>query len=69
MLDSIVSGLQASVEAVNRDLEGDELSADSQHKTPLEMYAFLLQWFSTAAERHLPKEGDIGVAVPNKSKV
>lgn len=67
LLDSISSGLHAAVEAINRDLDAGETGQDSPHRLPLEIYAFLLQWFCTAAERHTPNNG-AGVAAPSRSK-
>lgn len=70
LLDSISSGLQAAVEAIGRDLDAGERGQDSPHRTPLEIYAFLLQWFSTAAERRSSKDGtDFPAAITSKAKV
>ena len=71
LLDSILSGLLASVEVINRELDGSERGGqeiDSALRVPLEMYAFLLQWFATAAERHSPHSDDT-IATTSKSKV
>lgn len=52
LLDSISSGLLAQVEATIRDIEQEEdQQTIMKHKTSLEMYAFLLQWFVTVAEK------------------
>lgn len=51
LLDSISSGLQAELDATLRDIEQGDQQSYLSHKTPLEMYAFLLQWFVTAAEK------------------
>jgi condensin complex subunit 1 len=51
LLDSISSGLQAQLEATMRDVEQEDQQTYMAHKMPLEMYAFLLQWFVTAAEK------------------
>lgn len=51
LLDSISSAFQAQVDATIRDLETEEQDTYSLHKTALEMYAFLLQWFVSAAEK------------------
>jgi condensin complex subunit 1 len=51
LLDSISSGLHAQVEATLRDTEHEDQQTYMAHKTPLEMYAFLLHWFVSAAER------------------
>ncbi|KAF8309106.1 hypothetical protein DL93DRAFT_2063311 [Clavulina sp. PMI_390] len=57
LLDSICSGLQAVVEAIKHDVEAGEQGNESPHRAPLEMFSFLLQWFSAAAERHTPTHG------------
>ena len=51
LLDSISSAFQAQVEVTLRDLEEEEQHTYASHKTALEMYAFLLQWFVSAAEK------------------
>jgi condensin complex subunit 1 len=59
LLDSISSGLQAELEATLRDIETGDQQTYIAHKSPLEMYAFLLNWFVTAAEKvKAPEEGD-----------
>ncbi|KJA17627.1 hypothetical protein HYPSUDRAFT_146327 [Hypholoma sublateritium FD-334 SS-4] len=59
LLDSVSSGLQAELEATLRDIDTGNQQAYMEHKTPLEMYAFLLSWFVTAAESvKTPEEGD-----------
>ncbi|KAF8207249.1 non-SMC mitotic condensation complex subunit 1-domain-containing protein [Mycena galopus ATCC 62051] len=57
LLDSLTSGLQAELDATTRDLE-DAPQVYLAHKGPLEMYAFLLQWFVSAAEKVKPVDGD-----------
>jgi condensin complex subunit 1 len=49
LLDSISSGLQAELDATVRDIESGDRDSYMEHKTPLEMYAFLLNWFVRAA--------------------
>ncbi|KAJ7756752.1 non-SMC mitotic condensation complex subunit 1-domain-containing protein [Mycena maculata] len=63
LLDSITSGLQTELDATMRDLEQEAPQVYLAHKTPLEMYAFLLQWFVTAAEKVKQNDGD-GPATP-----
>lgn len=50
LLDSVSSAFQAELDATLRD-EEDENQAYMVHKLPLEMYAFLLQWFVAAADK------------------
>lgn len=51
LLDSISSGLQAELDATVRDVEQGDQQAYMAHRIPMEMYAFLLQWFVLAAEK------------------
>lgn len=58
------------MEAIGRDLDAGDRGQDSPHRSPLEIYVFLLQWFSAAAERRSPKDGvDFAVAPTTKAKV
>ncbi|KAJ3523690.1 hypothetical protein NM688_g8684 [Phlebia brevispora] len=50
LLDSVSSAFHAEVDATLRD-EDDDQQAYMVHKLPLEMYAFLLHWFVTAADK------------------
>ncbi|KAJ7086035.1 non-SMC mitotic condensation complex subunit 1-domain-containing protein [Mycena belliarum] len=63
LLDSLASGLQAELEATTRDLEQEAPPVYLAHKVTLEMYAFLLQWFVSAAEKVKQADGD-GPATP-----
>lgn len=51
LLDSVSSAFQAQVDVTLRDLEEEEQQTYTSHKNALEMYAFLLQWFVSAAEK------------------
>ena len=51
VLDSITSAYIAQVEATARDVNEEDQQTVMVHKMPLEMYAFLLNWFVTAAEK------------------
>ncbi|KZT24887.1 hypothetical protein NEOLEDRAFT_1156610 [Neolentinus lepideus HHB14362 ss-1] len=51
LLDSISSGLAAQVESTLHDVDHEDQQTYLTHKMPLEMYAFLLQWFVSAAEK------------------
>lgn len=57
LLDSISSGLLAECESTSRDLDMGDPSYTS-HRSALEMYAFLLQWCVTAAEKVKARSGD-----------
>ncbi|KII87644.1 hypothetical protein PLICRDRAFT_643063 [Plicaturopsis crispa FD-325 SS-3] len=63
LLDSISSGLLAQTEAALRDEHEDQQTV-AQHKTPLDMYAFLLTWFVTAAEKVKSTAGEDAPAPP-----
>ncbi|KAK7433641.1 condensin complex non-SMC subunit Cnd1 [Stygiomarasmius scandens] len=66
LLDSISSGLQSEFESTVLDINAGE---DYQrHKMPLEMYAFLLQWFVMAAEKARPLDGEAISAPAPKPK-
>jgi len=69
LLDSISSGLQAEMEATLRDIEGGDQPTYTAHKMPLEIYAFLLNWFVSAAERvKAPEEGEMQAPVAKGRK-
>jgi condensin complex subunit 1 len=51
LLDSISSAFLAQVDSTLRDLEDEDQQTYALHKTALEMYAFLLQWFVSSAEK------------------
>ncbi|KAF9233399.1 non-SMC mitotic condensation complex subunit 1-domain-containing protein [Melanogaster broomeanus] len=54
LLDSIASGFSAQIDATMRDSREDDQQVVMEHKTPLEMYPFLLHWFVSAAEKVKP---------------
>ncbi|KAF7327571.1 Condensin complex subunit 1 [Mycena kentingensis (nom. inval.)] len=66
LLDSLLSGLQGELDATTRD-EQEPAQIYAAHRTPLEMYAFLLQWFVTAAEKVKQSDGD-APATPAKTR-
>ncbi|KAJ3798640.1 non-SMC mitotic condensation complex subunit 1-domain-containing protein [Lentinula aff. detonsa] len=51
LLDSISSGLAAQLDSAKKDIHNEDQHVYYTHKVPLEMYAFLLQWFVQAAEK------------------
>jgi condensin complex subunit 1 len=69
MLDSISSGLQAEIDATQRDLDSDDQDQYTSHKPALEMYALLLHWFILAAEKYNPREGGQSAAPAPKARV
>jgi len=48
--DSVSSSMGVEIEAAARDMDSDDHHVLAAHKTPLEMYAFLINWISSAAE-------------------
>lgn len=51
LLDSLSSGMQSELEATLRDIDTGDQETYMVHKTPLEMYAFLMLWFVSAVEK------------------
>ncbi|KAF9528388.1 non-SMC mitotic condensation complex subunit 1-domain-containing protein [Crepidotus variabilis] len=51
LLDSLLSGLSGELDATLRDVETRDQTEYMEHKPTLEIYAFLLHWFVTAAEK------------------
>lgn len=68
LLDSISSGCQAELESTMRDLETGDPQTYMAHKLPLEMYAFLLNWFVTAVEKVKVSEDDAPPPAAGKAK-
>jgi len=66
LLDSLLSGLQSELDATLRDIEIGDQETYTTHKSPLEMFAFLLHWFVTAAEKVKVSEDD--APLPTKPK-
>ncbi|KJA14871.1 hypothetical protein HYPSUDRAFT_208333 [Hypholoma sublateritium FD-334 SS-4] len=59
ILKHVSSGLQAELEATLRDIDTRNLQAYVEHKAPLGLYVFLVNWFVTAMESEkTPEEGD-----------
>ena len=73
-LDAIVSGLGHHTNAVlvlttpTGGVGEDDVDVLMVHKTPLEMWAFLLQWFVTVAERGIGRLTDSGPQAATKGK-
>ncbi|KAI0298641.1 non-SMC mitotic condensation complex subunit 1-domain-containing protein [Multifurca ochricompacta] len=51
LLDVIMSGFAAEVDAAAHDVDHEDQQACAAHKTPIEMYAFLLNWSARSAEK------------------
>lgn len=68
-LDSISSGFLAEAEATQTDIDsGADPHQCLAHKTPLEVYAFLLLWFVIAAEKFSSSKRDDDVPPAAKPK-
>ncbi|KAJ3827571.1 non-SMC mitotic condensation complex subunit 1-domain-containing protein [Lentinula raphanica] len=63
LLDSISSGLAVQLDSARKDIQNEDQHVYRTHKAPLEMYAFLLQWFVQAAEK-VKDEADPSTPVP-----
>ena len=64
LLDSVSSGLLSEYESAVRDLDSGDQELFIPHRAPLEMYAFLLQWFVMAAEKVKSKSDDDEAIAP-----
>ncbi|KAG2156915.1 non-SMC mitotic condensation complex subunit 1-domain-containing protein [Suillus bovinus] len=51
MLDALLSAFGAQIDAAIRDSKEEDQQIVMAHKLPLEMYAFLVNWFVSAAEK------------------
>lgn len=69
LLDSISSAFQSQVESSLNDVEREDQQVYVAHKVPLEMYAFLLNWFVLAAEKvRAAGEEDLPAAPPPRTR-
>jgi len=57
VLDTIVSGLSAEVDAVSMDIDANEQDTLNEHRQLLEIYGFLLQWLVAGLEARTEKLG------------
>ena len=68
ILDSISSGLASELEVATRDIDNGDQQSYMAHKLPLEIYAFLLHWFVSAAEKVKQPEGEEAPAAAKPKK-
>lgn len=69
LLDSLSSGFLTQTDAAIRDVDREDQQTYVAHQAPLEMYAFLLGWFVTAAEKVRASGGqDVMIAAPSRSR-
>jgi condensin complex subunit 1 len=70
LLDVIMSGLAAEVDAAAHDVDHEDQQTCAAHKVPIEMYAFLLNWSARSADKvvnQVPDE-DAPTPVPAKTR-
>jgi condensin complex subunit 1 len=69
LLDVITSGFAAEVDAAAQDIDHEDQQTCAAHKTPIEMYAFLLNWSARSAEKvNTPHEDAPAATAPAKSR-
>ncbi|KAH9887887.1 non-SMC mitotic condensation complex subunit 1-domain-containing protein [Cubamyces lactineus] len=68
ILDSISSAYHSQLESTVRDIDEEEQQTFMVHKAPLEMYAFLLNWFVSAAEKVKTSGEDDAPALAPKAR-
>jgi len=65
LLNSVSSSTSVEIEAAVRDMDSDDHHILTTHKAPLEMYALLINWISSAAEAvKTPGEGGAAASKP-----
>ncbi|KAH9968475.1 non-SMC mitotic condensation complex subunit 1 [Lactifluus volemus] len=68
LLDVIMSGFAAEVDAAAHDIDHEYQQTCMAHKIPMEMYAFLLNWSARSVEKvNVPDEDASAAAAPTKS--
>lgn len=68
LLDLIMSGFAAEVDAAAHDIDHEDQHTCATHKVPIEMYAFLLNWSAHSAENVPVPDEDAPIAVPAKPR-
>ncbi|KAH9963979.1 non-SMC mitotic condensation complex subunit 1 [Lactifluus volemus] len=69
LLDVIMSGFAAEVDAAAHDIDHEDQQTCAAHKVPMEMYTFLLNWSARSVEKvNVPDEDASAAAVPTKSR-
>ncbi|KAH9957639.1 hypothetical protein BGW80DRAFT_1465730 [Lactifluus volemus] len=65
LLDVIMSGFAAEVDAAAHDIDHEDQQTCAAHKVPMEMYAFLLNWSARSVEKvNVPDEDASAAAAP-----
>ncbi|KAH9998700.1 non-SMC mitotic condensation complex subunit 1-domain-containing protein [Russula vinacea] len=68
LLDLIMSGFAAEVDAAAHDIDHEDQHTCAVHKVPIEMYAFLLNWSARSAETVTVPDEDAPVVAPPKPR-
>jgi condensin complex subunit 1 len=68
LLDVIMSGFAAEVDAAAHDIDHEDQQTSAGHKGPIEMYAFLLNWSARSMEKVNVPDEDAPTAAPAKSR-
>ena len=68
LLDLIMSGFAAEVDAAAHDIDHEDQHTCAVHKVPIEMYAFLLNWSARSAETVIVPDEDAPVVAPPKPR-
>jgi condensin complex subunit 1 len=68
LLDLIMSGFAAEVDAAAHDIDHEDQQTCAVHKVPIDMYAFLLNWSAFSAEKVTVPDEDAPVAAPSKPR-
>ncbi|KAF8474388.1 non-SMC mitotic condensation complex subunit 1-domain-containing protein [Russula ochroleuca] len=68
LLDLIMSGFAAEVDAAAHDIDHEDQQTCAVHKVPIEMYAFLLNWSARAAETVTVPDEDAPIVAPPKPR-
>lgn len=68
LLDLVMSGFAAEVDAAAHDIDHEDQQTCAIHKAPIEMYAFLLSWSALAAEKVTVPDEDAHPVAPPKPR-
>jgi condensin complex subunit 1 len=68
LLDLIMSGFAAEVDAAAHDIDHEDQQTCAIHKVPIEMYAFLLNWSAHSAENVPVPDEDAPIVAPSKPR-
>ncbi|TFK21598.1 hypothetical protein FA15DRAFT_672413 [Coprinopsis marcescibilis] len=66
LLDSVTSGFKTEMEALIRDVETGDQDLYMSHKVPLEIFGFLMAWFTNVADKVKVSDDEGGQAAKPK---